>query len=828
MTTTAKAVRLLYVIDNHVKTSIRLTYGMNVNTKQAVRMPYDLTANQPPASSAYRYWRIFMPGYSNTVISFLEIEMRASVGGVDQCNGGTANASHADTNAIKAFDNETSNNYWVASIVAGSDVWIKYGLGAGQSMSVGELAILCRYANQVPNNFTLQASADGNLWTDIQTWSNITGWANWTWKYFQVTPSVQYTKRSVRLPWDLLIAAKTSITLPYQLGFPVAKTVRLPWSWGVAMSARLRYGVATGLSLRMPYGASADKTSRIRYAIQCGRSVRIPYKIQIGISVRILLPCTTSRMVRLSYALLTPRKKSVRLCYDACDRRARSVRVSYDILAYNPTRKTSRLAWEILGAESSTLFMSADVVLVRNGARVPLAAAEIGISEGEYAWVGRAEIARVSDFLSITVNDEMVLIMGEQRFVVTVQSRTITRSQSGNSMTVTLISPTVALTFPRATPVDLSGDQPILASSAVSGAVGRSVSWDMLDWTIPVGRMAFHQASPMDIAKTVVSAAGGVVETLPDGTLRTRHRFPVRVPDWGVVQPDHILTDRSIISISESYLFLNRVNRVTVRDWQPSSSGRLSIEPDDRPDGLNPGGAVSYLPGSSMHVLVHAGSGVSGVELKASVGTLWPDPPQRYQEKVDLVFSDADTVTLPRPVESINEWIWMGTSLGDLTLSGDGVTVRSAESGLSVARVTVTVAAYAWKLIAPRQVGGQTRFPIVLVATATDGDPSTEGEVTAQRGDGAYQGADIVEPLAATLECKRERARAEIDAGESLQNIEITCIFNADILPGHLVDVQDALMGRSWRGQVTSVHHAANGATLFTDLDLLRQVGDIS
>ncbi|MBF0445769.1 MAG: hypothetical protein HQL68_09265 [Magnetococcales bacterium] len=104
----------------------------------------------------------------------------------------------------------------------------------------------------------------------------------------------------------------------------------------------------------------------------------------------------------------------------------------------------------------------------------------------------------------------------------------------------------------------------------------------------------------------------------------------------------------------------------------------------------------------------------------------------------------------------------------------------------------------------------------------------TQGEEGAifQRGDGEFPGPDIVAPLLAGLLPKQSRAQAEIDAGESLQEVSLTCIFTQGIMPGQLVEVHDAMMGRSWRGKVTSVDHEVNGVVLTTDLELIRHVPD--
>ncbi|MBF0263342.1 MAG: hypothetical protein HQL97_16060, partial [Magnetococcales bacterium] len=174
-------------------------------------------------------------------------------------------------------------------------------------------------------------------------------------------------------------------------------------------------------------------------------------------------------------------------------------------------------------------------------------------------------------------------------------------------------------------------------------------------------------------------------------------------------------------------------------------------------------------------------------------------------------------------VISLDAYHWLGNDLGALILDADGTTVTAARSGLSVARVQVTRRALAWLFQAPRLLAGETQFPIVFVATATDGDSSVAGEITALRGEGLHPGDDILEPLASHVDARRERGRAVIDAGEPLQEVTISTLFNADLLPGHLIEVNDAAMGVPWRGKAKSVRHSV-GDFPTTTLDLVRYV----
>ncbi|MBF0155170.1 MAG: hypothetical protein HQL64_15635 [Magnetococcales bacterium] len=128
----------------------------------------------------------------------------------------------------------------------------------------------------------------------------------------------------------------------------------------------------------------------------------------------------------------------------------------------------------------------------------------------------------------------------------------------------------------------------------------------------------------------------------------------------------------------------------------------------------------------------------------------------------------------------------------------------------------------------PENVAGHDEFPFQVRFSGTTGVRLGSGEIFFQRGDGAFRGADISEPLLTTDDAKRSRGRSEIDAGEAFQEVSLTCLHRPGFMPGQLVEVHDALMGRSWRGKITSVSHSAKGNKLTSSLELVRYVESVA
>ncbi|MBF0295682.1 MAG: hypothetical protein HQL96_10885 [Magnetococcales bacterium] len=452
--------------------------------------------------------------------------------------------------------------------------------------------------------------------------------------------------------------------------------------------------------------------------------------------------------------------------------------------------------------------------------------ANLSQAEGDFAWSGTLELSDPAAFQRIRIDDPITVQMGEELFEMIVDNKMLERDGVGMPrLTVSVISPTARFTSPRATPADHSWVFPMLARAAAAEAINETIEWELVDWLIPAGRLEFHDATPLDVVKTIAEAAGGRIESTPEGRLRVRHRFPVAVPAWATAPVDHVLTDEADnLSCRESHTLRTRVNKVLVRGYLPTgSTGFLTAEVDGRIDGPNEG-RTTFYGGDVVHLMVHVGDDVTLLDPLVSTGVVWLDGQEETTITEDLVFSLSTTATLSKPALAIDSELWFGLNLGPLTLETDQRTVTARFAGVAIVRVTYRSMMQHWIAWVPETVAGHDAFPFQVRFAGTTGVRLGSGEIFCQRGDGAFRGADISDPLLATDDAKRSRGRAEIDAGEALQEVSLTCLHRPGFMPGQLVEVHDALMGRSWRSKITSVSHSAQGNKLTTSLELLRHV----
>lgn len=146
-----------------------------------------------------------------------------------------------------------------------------------------------------------------------------------------------------------------------------------------------------------------------------------------------------------------------------------------------------------------------------------------------------------------------------------------------------------------------------------------------------------------------------------------------------------------------------------------SANAHLSAEIDTRPDGLN-GGRSSFSAGEDVYLLVYKSSNVTISQAVASAGSVSSVGSTVVNVEEDVMFEDSETSNIMRPAtRGITDTLWLGRSLGALTLQSDKTTVKAAQKGIAVARVTYKTDALVYKLTSPAQLAGLTDFLILVV-----------------------------------------------------------------------------------------------------------------
>jgi hypothetical protein len=133
---------------------------------------------------AFTYWRIVITANNGngSYATVVEVELRATPGGLDQANGGTASAtSFANTDNLPsfAFDNNASTKWTTASRPTNvAPQTLKYQCAS--PIVVTQVAITGAIGGQTdmaPRDFTIERSNDNSTWEIVGTFAGVTGWA---------------------------------------------------------------------------------------------------------------------------------------------------------------------------------------------------------------------------------------------------------------------------------------------------------------------------------------------------------------------------------------------------------------------------------------------------------------------------------------------------------------------------------------------------------------------------------------------------------------------------------------------------------------------------
>lgn len=140
-------------------------------------------------SPAYRYWRIYVTANNgDSFLSMNEVELRLTSGGVDQTlpvgSGGVTAASndYFGANGAAAVNDNTSDVSAFVANWSGGPQWWYYDFGSGNSKAIAQVGIWPESTSsytRAPRDFIIQGSPDASTWTDLATYTSITGWSSY-------------------------------------------------------------------------------------------------------------------------------------------------------------------------------------------------------------------------------------------------------------------------------------------------------------------------------------------------------------------------------------------------------------------------------------------------------------------------------------------------------------------------------------------------------------------------------------------------------------------------------------------------------------------------
>ncbi len=121
------------------------------------------------------HWRVLVNAVAaaGTRVLIGDLDMRATPGGADQCNGGTpyASSSWSSFTSDRGFNNNTTNDGWISNYGDYVGSWLAYQFAAPVFVQEVVWYGTVLFGTTTMTAFTLQFSDDGVAWTDRHSWT---------------------------------------------------------------------------------------------------------------------------------------------------------------------------------------------------------------------------------------------------------------------------------------------------------------------------------------------------------------------------------------------------------------------------------------------------------------------------------------------------------------------------------------------------------------------------------------------------------------------------------------------------------------------------------
>ena len=352
----------------------------------------------------------------------------------------------------------------------------------------------------------------------------------------------------------------------------------------------------------------------------------------------------------------------------------------YSLLSFNPV--TARHSADYSLHTSDVRIITNQPRLTHKGRQISLRSAEIRADDGSFTWLASLEISKVEEWSVIRVGDTITLNLYDEIFTLVVDEKEMSRRNAGVNISLSLLA--VSPLAIRRERITRSWLVPVNAREAVEELLG-SVEWTLPYWTIPAGRLGAEKTDSVSLAQQIVGTAGGVLESLPDGSVVCRPRFSVPVPEWGSATPSHIITDDETISVNESYVHVEIANRIAIANGeQESGADEVEYLADE---GNSHQGVIRVYPNPWRPVaVVHTGD----------EQTILTPIDEQEREETELVSFEAGRGNTRYPVVRIISKAWQYVNLGAVSFLKDNKNLSSDIPEYSLLRITYITRCLAW------------------------------------------------------------------------------------------------------------------------------------
>lgn len=295
--------------------------------------------------------------------------------------------------------------------------------------------------------------------------------------------------------------------------------------------------------------------------------------------------------------------------------------------------------------------------------------ASISQDDGSPFWLADLSLSDVEDYARIQIGDPLELTLWGVTFNLICDGRRFARGDDA-PYTLSAISPAALLGAPWSEPVTLGTVG--MARAVVELLLGQAVDWRLVDWVLPASASELR-AAPLDLARQIVAAVGGVIESNPDGSLRARPVYPVSPLEYASASPAAILTDRDLLGHSDSADVADLDNRFVITSGDPeATTDQVQVESEQDPNDPHAYTIRAYPHPWRQVDLVHTGDSATQIGARAEA---WTD----QDELIEIV---AGSASLKYPSAAIVATRYQHADLGRVTVAGREVATAAPDYSL--------------------------------------------------------------------------------------------------------------------------------------------------
>lgn len=360
--------------------------------------------------------------------------------------------------------------------------------------------------------------------------------------------------------------------------------------------------------------------------------------------------------------------------------------LSYAVSDNDPVRSRLQASWTLL-ADQRLQAVNNSPELTWQGRKLRLISATLSADEDSPVWLANVQLAELSDFAAMNIGDALRLALSEEIFNLIIDGKSLSRdAMTEMRCEISAVSPLALNDAPFSATMKFFRPDATRAVDAVTELIG-PVDWQLPHWRIPAGRLLMEGVTPLQAARTIVSAIGGILESLPNGSVVGRPRHPVSLPAYENANVDHTLFDIDVISARARIAPGRGFNRVTLANEDGAAHGtddRLEFITNE--DSNTQGIVRAYLNPVRAVTLAHSGHPSTTITAQGEVSRV-------ETEVVEFIEGQART---RYPITQMISQQWQHVNLGALSFNGN--TLTASTMGYSLLALSYLTTSLNWSV----------------------------------------------------------------------------------------------------------------------------------